>query len=374
MPAASIMAEVEPSPATEPGAPIAKNAIDPDLVRLKRARPKVGLITSAGLVFLCGFYLYRMNADRRFSGSDPQPMKIAVADVLADKVAPDSFVTIDVDPLMSHAIRATTAKGTLGLRVVPARGTGERLWLVVSGDGWEPATKGGYTGRLRKLTDLPLSSSVAAFAAEQPRPMFATSSEIRAGITTGKVKTVTGDVVSLGDGDRVAFDVVDPKALVVDATFNDRFKDVAAWKQALDAAGIATTGVAETTARHALFEVSQSSEVAPLMKALQDAKLWATRVVPATHHYETTWGGLKGSASPTSFTVKVTSIPDVQIDVVGLYVAREIPRDAYALITGERPDDYWYVLPVTIGVAVIGLLFAWALVRAVKRDLLPARA
>ena len=53
---------------------------------------------------------------------------------------------------------------------------------------------------------------------------------------------------------------------------------------------------------------------------------------------------------------------------------RGIPSDAYALITGEHPEDYWYVLPVTILLAAIGLLFAWALVRAVKRDLLPARA
>ena len=64
-------------------------------------------------------------------------------------------------------------------------------------------------------------------------------------------------------------------------------------------------------------------------------------------------------------------IPDVQLDLVGLYVARAIPSDAYALITSERPPDYWHVLPVTIGLALIGLVFAWALVRAVRRDLLP---
>jgi hypothetical protein len=63
--------------------------------------------------------------------------------------------------------------------------------------------------------------------------------------------------------------------------------------------------------------------------------------------------------------------PDAELDLVGLYVPRGIPDGAYALITGETPADYWYVLPVTIVVGLIALLFAWALVRAIKRDLLP---
>ena len=49
---------------------------------------------------------------------------------------------------------------------------------------------------------------------------------------------------------------------------------------------------------------------------------------------------------------------------------RAVPANAVVLITGEAPQDYWYVLPVTIILAVIALLFAWALARAVKRDLL----
>jgi len=107
---------------------------------------------------------------------------------------------------------------------------------------------------------------------------------------------------------------------------------------------------------------------------LQAANLWApARLEAMTHHYETTWAKLRGS-SPAGFVVDGTTIPDAQIDLVGLYVSREIPSDAYALITDEHPEDYWYVLPITLALAAIGLVFAWALVRAVKRDLLPTRA
>ena len=106
---------------------------------------------------------------------------------------------------------------------------------------------------------------------------------------------------------------------------------------------------------------------------LEAANLWAARVEPITRHYETTWGALRGS-SAAGFTVEATTIPDARLDLVGLYVNRAIPAGAYALITSERPEDYWYVLPIMVALVLIGLLFAWALVRAVRRDVFPARA
>src|SRR5271170_7519098 len=125
---ASVMAD--PKPKAESGAPIAKDAIDPELVRLRGPRPKVGLITSAGLVFLSILFLVRLAPDRRFSGANSEPTNVTVADVLAGKVAADGYVTLVAEPLVAHAIRATASKGSIGMRVVPARGTGERLWLV----------------------------------------------------------------------------------------------------------------------------------------------------------------------------------------------------------------------------------------------------
>src|SRR5207237_1348955 len=81
MPFASVMAD-EPQPTAEPGAPVAKDAIDPELVRLGRPRPKVGLVTAAGLVLLSIFFLVRLSPDRRFSGAPEKPARVSLADVL----------------------------------------------------------------------------------------------------------------------------------------------------------------------------------------------------------------------------------------------------------------------------------------------------
>ena len=98
------------------------------------------------------------------------PTKVTVADVLAGNVGVDRYVSLDAEPLMSHAIRATAAKGNLGYRVTPARGTGDRLWLVLPGDGWEQPSTGAYIGRLRKLSDLPFAKAVGELRHRAPAP------------------------------------------------------------------------------------------------------------------------------------------------------------------------------------------------------------
>ena len=360
----------------EPGAPVAKDAIDPDLIKLKRARPKVGVITAAGIVFLCAVFLWRLDGDRKFGGHG-SPEAVTLQQVLAGDVAAESHVKLEAEPLMSHAIRTSVQKGGLGLRVAPVRGTGDMVWLVLPGNGWEQPTTGAYTGRLRKLSALPFADAIDDYATSHPRPMFANAAAARAGFSTGKVTAVSGEPLSITDGDKVALDVVDPNTALIVAALNDRLPTAQAWTTALTGAGITIgaaipppTGVSDQVR----FEVKTPGAVASTTTKLEAAGLWAARVEPITRHYETTWGALKTSPG-TGFTVaQGVTIPDAELDLVGLYTSKGIPDGAYALIDGEKPADYWYVLPISIGLALIGLVFLWALIRAVKRDLLPTSA
>ena len=367
------MAESTPIEQRDPGAPIARGQIDPDLVKLARPRLKIGIITAAGLVFLCAVFLLRLGPDRRFAASRAEPVPVTVADVVAGKVETDQLIVVDAEPLVSQAIRATKAKASLGLRMAPVRGSGERLWIVTSGDGWEAPATAGHVGRLRRLDDLAFADPARGYAAEHPRLVFAATPAVRAGLATGSVGTVAGDRVALGDHDRIAIDLVEPNASVIAASFHDRLPDTAAWLAALGHAGVtpASTGVPDTVLGQVRFEVAAS--VAMTTGKLEAAGLLDARVEPVTHHLETSWAALR-SSTPSGLAFGTTVVPDAQIDLVGLYVARRIPGDAYAVVTGELPDDYWYVMPITVALAVILLVFAWALVRAIRRDLVPARA
>jgi len=385
---ASVMAEeTKPDASAEapPGAPIPKDHIDPELVKLARTKgPRIGIVTAAGIVFLCVFFLVKLNADRRFSGNDDTPRTVGVADIVAGNVDDESFISLDAEPLMAHAVRVGVDKKSVGLRVVPIRSSADKLWVVLEGDGWAPPSKGPYVGRLRELRDVKFASVLTDWVANHPRPLFATAAAARMGFASSKVATVSGEQVTLSDADRVGFEIVDPNAAIIVCTFNERLPDMAAWKAALDKAGIAATGVAlpqqpaqkgvaPTMSREQVrFEVQMSNAVTSIPPLLEKAELWAAHVDPVTRHYETTWGALKASG-PAGFTAQGVTIPDTQLDLIGLYVVRAVPSGAYALMLGERPQDYWYVLPVTIVVALLGLLFIWALVRGIKRDLLTPR-
>jgi hypothetical protein len=384
------MAESRPpepdAAAPDPGAPIPKDAIDPDLIKLKRARPKIGLATAAGMVFLCAFFIWRLSEDRKFGGEGDTPRLVQLADVASGKVAAESFVEIPAEPMMTHAIRAAKGKGDPGLRVTPVRGSNERVWLVLDGVGWDdPVTTNRYAGRLRVLSELPFGEAVRAHALANPRPVFAASSAVRAGLSSGAVKTVDGDDLKVRDTDRVAFDVVDPNLSMIVATFTPgtpdhaALLDAGAWQKAIDALGITAKAIAPDDKDKGLGQVRFDTQqpVALVTEKLEGAKLWSARVEPVTRHLETTWGALKGS-SPSGFIVAsgvgTMTIPDAQLDLLGIYVTRAIPDDAYALLVGEVPQDYWYILPITIVVGLIGLLFLYALIRTIKRDFLPTRA
>lgn len=354
----------------DPGAPIPKDAIDPELIRLARKKTPIGIVTCAGVIFLCVFFIYLLNADRRFGGAGDAPASATPADVAAGKVSTDQLVTVQGELMMAHSIRVGAEKKSLGLRVTPLRGTAETVWVVLDGDGYTKPTMGTFTGRLRDLDDLPFAHTVRDYVAAHPQPVFATAAATRAGFASNKVASVSGDQLDVRDSDRVGFEIIDPSAAIVVCTFNEKHETVDDCSKELHNAGIPTTPTPRSGRDQAYFDVTGiDNAVATMTTKLEAAKLWGTRVDPVTRHYDTTWAKLKTS-SPAGFTVDTTTIPDAQIDLIGLYVVRSIPATAYAVILGEHPQDYWYVMPVTVLLTIIGLLFIWALVRAVKRDLL----
>jgi hypothetical protein len=354
----------------EPGAPVPKDAIDPELIRLARKRTKIGIVTCAGVIFLAAFFLLKLNPDRRFGGAGESPVTATPADIAAGKIDTEQLVTVHGELVMAHAIRVGAETKSLGLRVVPVRGTSEKLWIVLDGDGYAKPTMGTFTGRLRSLEDLPFASTVRTYVAAHPQPMFATAAATRAGFASNKIATVGSEQIDVRDSDHVGFEIVDPSAATVVCTYNEKHETADACGQELHNAGIPTTPTPRTGREQAYFDVTGiDNAVATMTTKLEAAKLWGTRVDPVTRHYDTTWAKLKTS-SPAGFTVETATIPDAEIDLIGLYVVRTIPSDAKAVIIGEHPQDYWYVMPVTIVLSIIGLLFIWALVRAVKRDLL----
>jgi hypothetical protein len=203
--------------------------------------------------------------------------------------------------------------------------------------------------------------------------VFAPPAAVRAAIATNQLRTVTGDEVALHDSDQLAVDVIDLGASTLAATINERFPDAKTWSAAIAAAGLTATQLPEPQTTSEVVRYSVAVPATTAAEQLEKAGLWAARIEPVLRSHRGTWGQLKASATPEALTIGAASVPDVQIDLVGVMVARGLPDQAYALVSSEAPADYWYVRPISIALLVLGALFAWVLVRAVRRDLLPPK-
>jgi hypothetical protein len=364
-PLAAMADDVSTKP-RDPGAPVGRDEIDPELVNLRKGGPKFGVVTCAGVAILCLYLIYRLMPDLGYAREPDAPAKLAMTAELAD----NTFVELPLRIERARAIRLRQQAGGLGMRAVPVAGSGDAVWVLMTGDGWAPAApNAAYAGRVRELDDLPLAEALRDQVRAHPWPAFATLASARGAFAGGALTTVTGETVAVAPGDRVELDVAVPSTAVVVITYSKRLPGLAAWVEAVKAAGVPLAGeprdVTDDTAR---LDVAIGADEAN--QKLIAAGLYA-RVEPVNTTLATTWGELaKLGAGAGPIAIAGTSIDPARVDLIRVFVDHRIPASARVIVVGELPADYWYVLPLVIGLGVLALLALWALVRAVKRDLL----
>jgi hypothetical protein len=356
------MSEATPPPGGE-GAPVPRDAIDPELVRLRRPRPQIGALTALAIVVLCLWLAGRLDADRRFAGEPDAPRPVTVADLAAGRIDDDAHVAVSARVERGSAVRAQKS---------PA--SADKVWIAVPGDGWTaPVVDGRYQGRVVPLDELPFAEPVRDYLA-RPHPRFVAGDALAraraASADGGALTTVTGDAVRATGDTRVEVEVADPGAATIVAAFNDRFPDAAAWTEALTRAVVIAPG---STGRDGgggvVFDVRGPDAVAVATQSIEKAQLWGARVEPVTVRHLATWRELTPAGPSVGFPGGAT-LPWSAIDVAVLWLPRTPPDGAVVVLLGEEPGRYWYVLPIYGAIALFGLLFAWALARAVKRDFL----
>ena len=361
---------------SEVGAPVAKDAIDPELINLRRKRTPIGAVAAIGIVVLCVTLSLRLWPDMRYSRVGDHPT------VVAGAAAPhrDELVDVDVQLDYARAVRLRQSASSSGQRAVPVRGRGDALWIVMGGGdlaGGDALTgtssDSHYVGRARALNDVTFGAELRHFVEAHPAPQFFTAEVVRAALASNatSLTNVEGETVALGAADAMEVDGADRDAAKIVVAFNERFADAKAWATVLAAAGLITADQppSETGRDTARFLVKRPDAVASITKALHDASLWGARVEPVTTTLRATWAQAQADGGVAlSLASPATGSAPYAVDLVRVMSARHIPVDAMVVLVDEKPGDYWYVLPVVIALGVLGLLFAWAGIRAVKRD------
>lgn len=358
--------------ARDPGAPIGKDEIDPDLVSLRRAAPRIGIVTSAAIVLMSLGLMWRMYDDFAFSRGGASKMS-TVEQLL--KASDNTYVTLDAPLDRTATVRVRVTEANAGTRVVPVLGSNDRLWVAVSGDAWrEVATDNLVSGRLRDASEVRFADDVAAYTRAHPAPRFVTGEALRqAKVGGGAMPLVGGGSHTPAATDEIEVMVADPGAAVVIAAFNPRLPGVQQWTDALVAAGVLAAGEqpVRTTEDLARWEIRRPDAVASINAALDAAQLWGARVETATARFRTPWNTLQ--VSDVGVTAPTGVIPWSAVDVVALWAPRTMPSGAKILLAGEKPEAYWYLTPVYIGLGLLAALFTWALVLAIRRTVADAR-
>ena len=203
----------------EPGAPIGKDEIDPDLVRLRRGAPQIGLIAAAGVVLLCLALIVRLRHDFAYAREADTARAVTVDAIVAGQVAANSYVTLVAPPDRVGAIRLRGSKSNSGTRMAAARGTGDRLWLALPGDSFDRRYQHDdrVTGRLRKLADVRYAGPLARALAKYPAPRFVTGAELRRAklAAATQVTLIDGATLPVAGTDELDLAIADPGAAVV---------------------------------------------------------------------------------------------------------------------------------------------------------------
>jgi hypothetical protein len=375
MPRITAMAGKRP-PGTkrEVGAPVPKDEVDPELVSLRGPRAKVGAITALAIVVVCSVYLFKLAGDFAFARAD-KPREVKIADVIAGDVGTSELVELRAQVERAAAVRVRTGAGDPGQRVAPVVGTHDKLWIAIYGDPEAPYVDGRYVGRVHTTSSGPLGAAMRDYLAT-PQPRFVTGAELQRARSAsgdgGALATVDGEPITARADTPIEIGVVDPNAARLTVIFTDKQKDAKVWGDALAAAGIIAPGTApsETTKEGATWSVRADDAVASTEAKLEKASLWASRVDAVSVQRKAAWKEL--GATPAGLAIGDANLPWSAVDVAAVWVPRPLPDGAFVLVADERPGDYKLVQPLYVALALLGLLFAWALWRAVKRDWLPA--
>jgi len=365
--------------APEPGAPIPPDAVDPELIALRRGTGPISPVLSVAVLIFCTYMMITLRADLRFSREGEQPRAVdGVAALIDDDGLRDRFVNVRAVPDRSFTTQVSTGEALTGQRVTPVLGTGDRVWIYADGNPWTAAIAYNeeVQGRLRLVDDVPFADGLREFVRSQPpTPRVVAVRDVEAALNSGAtaLPDPSGSQLAVGPDTPVAIhEVLASEAELVARTTADRL-DEEAWNLVLTNAGVLSPGERpyQGNERAFWYRVPAPEGLAALRAKLRAQNLFGVDVRPVVEVRDATWGQL--AAVPGGLRIGDRTLPWSTVDRVSVALRHDIPADAVILLTGELPAAYWYLLPIYVVMGLFALLFAWALVRAVRR-MIPADA
>lgn len=356
--------------ADHPGKPRSRDALDPELVRLSKPRTRVDWLLSASVIVFCVYWMISLRSDLAFSRQSGSAEAVELATVGDHD---NQYVEVTLVPDRARIARVWRG-ADFGSHVAPALGSAGRAWLLTDSSAYVGDVELGesHAGRVRRLGDMPFYSQLRDYFASappvlEPLAVDSVAELIRSRATSAE--SVHGDriditaetAVEVGQRVRGRVRVVviaDPGGLASEA----------GWRSALVRAGVvsASTAPVASTDTSWTYEIEAPAGIEQVQQTLDQSDLPGARAVPIEKVYRATWGQLGLEAG--ELIVAGDPLSAGEMTFFSIAHRPTVVADAAVIVSTERPDDYWYMLPLYVLFAAFALIFGWVLFRTFRAD------
>ncbi len=350
---------------------VTDDEIDPELVGLKKFRPRIGPLLALSVLGLCVYLVVSLRHDLAF-GLGPKTAKdfgdAAAAYAKGDVVPDNAFVSVHGVPDFG-APAWLRAKEAVGHRIVPVRGTSGRLWVQI-GDRptQEPIVYDlVWTGRTRQLADLSFGDELRAYVDSLgPQPRYLDPAALAKGMPA---TDLAGDELAITPETPVEVDERIDDASLVTMYASADVKDAASARAALaKVADSLAPGAQPVRATDVSWTFEVAGSVADVTKAIGARHLYAAAVEEKDIPHNGAYQDLKIDPAAGVVRFAGAEVPLAHVARVAVVVPASIAKDARILLVGEAPAAYWYVAPLSGLLLVVAALMIWALVRSLRAE------
>ena len=352
----------------EPSAPPpADHGSDDDLASLAPApRGKNPLVAAAvvALAFVIGWHL---RDDARYAFSSRTPADLGDARSLSARGAAledNRYVTISGQAERRYALyvepKGVRARQTI-FRIL---GVSQGLFVVGADSADRVDLTERWTGRLRQFDAMSYAPSLRKYyATETEVTRYLALDALKAALSggSGELRDRMGATVTVRPSDNVVVDVTYPGELKVYLS-KDKLPSLADARHELDRMGLSPSAGEETKDEFTFLVPMPDARENEIISKLSDKEM---AFQPHEERFTVTRGELRldGEALQIGARARVSW---AQVKAVGVPAPVEIGPDAFVLIEGEAPAQYWWA-PLLLALLVAFAAFnVWYLVRAIR--------
>jgi hypothetical protein len=349
----------------EPAAPPG-NDVDDELASLAPSPRGKNPLVAAAVIALAVIIGWHLRDDVRYAFSSRTPANLGDARALTATPGDNSYVTIAGQPERRYALyvepRGVRARQTL-FRLL---GGGTRLFVRASETGDRSGIAERWTGRLRHFDAMSYAPSLRHYYATETEvtrnvALDGLKAQLADGAAGAELRDRMGAPIAIGADTDVVVTVDYPGELKV-YLGKDRFPSLPDARHELDRMGLQPSSGDENKDEFAFIVPMPDARKNEIVGKLSDKEL---PFQPHQERFTVKRGELKLEGDTLQIGPRAKA-PWSQVESIGVPAPVTVGADAFILLEGEAPQQYWWAPLILALLLAFGAFNVWYLVRTIR--------